>query len=140
MKLGEILENYKGKLVKIGTKDGCAYIYCGECNEETIRILSTMSYRRILEMKHIIERKQYMLNSSRFSRMEKLTAQRVIESTKNNLDNYVSILDRPVFEVYKTIDCPKLYEPMVNVTAIIIEGTEQGKYWTLNEWKEWGVY
>lgn len=136
MRLREILESYKGKIIKIGARNGSAFIYCDTCSEETKRILERMSDRDVLEMRQIIERKQYQLQSSRYTNIEKRTARSVLDSTKNRLDKYVRLIDREILEIYETVDCPDQFHPMIECVAIIIQGNEVGKFWTLNEYKE----
>jgi hypothetical protein len=136
MRLRDIIDSYKGKVIKIGARYGSAFIYCDECSEETKRILERMSDRDVLEMRHIIERKQYQLQSSRFTNIEKRTAKSVLEQTRAKLDNYVRLIDREILEIYETVDCPDQFHPMIKCIAIIIQGNEVGKFWTLNEYKE----
>jgi hypothetical protein len=135
MKLGEILKNYYGKNVKIGMKDGSAYIYCDVCSEDTIKELDDMSDRTILDYQKQIKRKQRYLNFDNLLRNERIVQTRLLKEYKEKLRTYQRLLDREVFEVYKTIDCPDLNTPMLDIIAIIVEGSESGAYWTMNEYK-----
>lgn len=135
MKLIDILGNYEGKYIKIGARKGTGFIYCDKCTSKTFEELQQMSDRDLIEMKNIIERKKFALNGSRLTNIERRTAKNVLNETQEKINNYKKILDREIVEIYKTIDCRDMHQPMIDIVAFIIEGSEVGKYWTLHEYQ-----
>lgn len=135
MKLGDLLEKYKGKYIKIGARKGTGFIYCDKCTSKTFDELRMISDRDLIDYKNTIERKKYALAGSKLTNIERRTAKNVLNETQEKLNNYIKILDRDVVDVYKAVDCPDIYKPMIDIVAIIIEGSEPGKYWTLNEYQ-----
>lgn len=164
--LGEIIKNYEGQRVKLGSLSG--FFYCGEITTDFNNNLSELDVefytaleKRIEGYKKIIAGTEKTLCEYRLnlrSKKRKLKAwdgsesgkailEDRIENLKKNIDskvefinsiksamttceekmdNLVPLTERSVREIYKSI----LYE---DVTIILIEGEEVGKYWDIDE-------
>jgi glycyl-tRNA synthetase beta subunit len=140
MTLREMLENYKGGIIKIGAKNGSSWMYCDRCTDRTFEILELMSEKMVKELTATIKRKQKILRSLNTTRTEKIVAKRVIEDCEQQLNEYKALLDREVVETYATVDCSSIHEPMIDIRAIIVEGREVGKFWTLSEYANYGIH
>lgn len=140
MILREILKNYKGQIIKIGAKNGTSWMYCDRCTDRTFEILELMSEKIVKELTATIKRKQKILRSLNTTRTEKIVAKRVIEDCEQQLNEYKALLDRDVVETYHTVDCPSIHAPMIDIRAIIVEGREVGKFWTLSEYANYGIH
>jgi glycyl-tRNA synthetase beta subunit len=140
MILREMLKNYKGQIIKIGAKNGSSWMYCDRCTDRTFEILELMSEKMVKELTATIKRKQKILRSLNTTRTEKIVAKRVIEDCEQQLNEYKALLDREVVETYATVDCSSIHEPMIDIRAIIVEGREVGKFWTLSEYANYGIH
>ena len=140
MTLREMLENYKGIIIKIGAKDGSSWMYCDRCSDRTIQILDRMSDEIELELKNTIEKKTFALAGTRLTQIERRVAKSVLEDAQSRLADYTRLLDREVVETYATVDCPSIHESMIDIRAIIVEGREVGKFWTLSEYANYGIH
>lgn len=140
MILREILKNYKGQIIKIGAKNGTSWMYCDRCTDRTFEILELMSEKIVKELTATIKRKHKILRSLNTTRTEKIVAKRVIEDCEQQLNEFKTLLDRDVVETYRTVDCPSIREPMIDVIGIIVTGAEVGRFWTLAEYERDGMH
>lgn len=164
--LGEIIKNYEGQRVKLGSLSG--FFYCGEITTNFNDKLSeidvefyTALEERIEGYKKIIAGTEktlckYRLNlrskkrklkawdgsesgktilEDRIENLEKNISSKVefidsiksaMTTCKEKMDNLIPLTERNVREIYKSL----LYE---DVTIILIDGEEIGKYWDIDE-------
>lgn len=158
--LKEVIEQTDGNYnVKVGTKDGAGFVYCGSIMElrEGMGALENRiaaKYRtRVKNAKaHLNQtfvdtptlgkycKKQYK-ETGEFGTLEgyyaslpeyfeKLEkAKASLERAETALEKHIPFGDREIAEVYKSIDEP-------NTAIILVQGSETGDAWTTDEYKE----
>lgn len=109
MTLREYIEK-DSRPMSLRTENGAAYLMIGD-----------ISWLPVIEkrLQKAKKEKGYKLNSKKISDEE-------IEKIQEYLKNYKQILEREVLEVYD-----RYYGP----SAVVIEGDENGRYWTEEEFE-----
>ena len=112
MKLKELLPQLKGYDIKVGAKT--QFLYCGECNENTPRIISRLSNSLLKYLKE--------------NTINKNTNKPILNVIKL-IEDFVPFLEREVVEVYDS----SLHE---NEKIIKVAGLERCKYWDKEEYEK----
>ena len=143
MTFSEFLEKQDmARMMKLGSLDGSGFYYCGTVGD----ILSRMeTYNRILYGREVhlisrcIERINQMEAAGPMSVDPNIVGQwrHEVERRKNRLEwlwhnhaHYISLADREVVEHYDATGYDE------GAVIVILEGYENGAYWTLDEVKE----
>ena len=164
--LGEIIKDYEGKKVKIGSLSG--FFFCGrvtedfssKLNELSSKIYAALGERIATYKKHLSYNEKLLseyrmslrdkkrqlkkwegnknheeILSDRIARLEESIAAKkkysrtlkgVISACTEKLGAFSPLTDREVREIYSSI----LHK---DVTIILVEGEEVGKYWDIDE-------
>lgn len=134
MTLKNALKQYRGQMVKIGAENGSAFFYCGTAPDE--EYMAQFSDRYYLRSSRLLKKRNGQivrleaLEKPATAQMQRLKWFRCSrEKAKTYLDHFVDMLDREVLECFGSV----LED---EGTVILVSGTEQGKYWVVNEYKE----
>ena len=111
MKLKELLKELQGYDIKVGART--QFLYCGECNTTTPRIISRLSNSLL---KHLKE-----------NQINKVTG-KPYKTFVQMINDFVPFLEREVIEVYDS--CINEKEKIIKVA-----GMERCKYWDKEEYQ-----
>ena len=158
--LRNCLKDYKGQLVKIGSKGGISFWFCDKVNTNINKHIQDISDNYHNQLKRASKNKKYRLAhleeiyegkinkfnnkiknpKKRQEYLEKATKRKnkelellpkQIMSIGGQLKSWTDLLERKVVDVYKGIS-PDETDTMV----IMIRGQEKGKYWTIKEYQD----
>lgn len=143
MQVLDIVEQYEGQKIRIGTKGGSAYIWIGTVNENmTVEIMELWKhykrhfderinlYGRRLEAAETLEN-FYRENPQdfHFQLLEIEGIRAKFREVKEQRQACVNPLKREVVEIF-----PSISES--DTTIFIIDGYETGRAWNLSEWEK----
>lgn len=142
MKLKEYLETLDGdKIVAIGAKNGASYMYMSRADNEELIIKCFDDYRESIAAR--IEKYTIILTQECFAVPKSSDNERgkeknlfayarkigrivdTIDRSKLYVENFKPVLEREVVDTY--------YKEVDDCEAIIIEGSEMGKFWFKSE-------
>ena len=134
MKLYEALKLLSGQQVKIGSK--CGFIWCGTVGDETLTELDEEGVNAVKQMKFYRRQAQGLYEAAKKKRPWDIPRlEKRIEGYTDRIRTFVPFRDRKVIDVYRSL---------LGGMVLIIEGKENGAYWTAGEcerkekytWKE----
>ena len=154
MNLAEAITKYQGRIGKIGAHS--SFLYIDKLNDQTYDELRSLDVQFVNGYKNDInqmESRLEELTTPQPLRATQLTDRLVlpckiyskikpelaeqkcrdgIEKAKKRLTEYKPLLERQVLEVYKSCSEPCIENP--DGIIIRVEGEENGKYWTMDEY------
>lgn len=130
MTLNQALKKYKGKTVKIGL--GSGFVYCGVVDDFCKEYLVKASKREYKNLQRRIRMEEK--NIAFFNKTNNITMlEECIEYLKklqDRMGRWTSFLNREVLEEYESVLNP-------DVTIILAQGEEGGKFWLTSECNEY---
>ena len=127
MILKKAIDKFYGRNVKIGATAGSGYVYCGPMNETIIDILDDTSARYLnyveKELKTLKNRRKRTSVNSKVAKF----IQGDIDKFQTILNTWVPLSERPIMQTFTDYEGNKV---------LLYNGTENGKYWTIQECQE----